>query len=140
VQHAIDSARTDSIEKIAAAARADSIARVDSIAKADAAAKAKAKAAAKKAPAAKTKTAKAAPAPAKSGGAWSAQVAAYDARDEADRLASRMKERGYDVRVTGEKPFRVRIGRYARREDANDLVAKLKEAKITAIVVEAEKP
>jgi cell division protein FtsN len=51
-----------------------------------------------------------------------------------------LSDRGYEARVTNEKPFRVRIGRYARRVEAVDLAAKLKDAKITAIVVEAEKP
>ena len=36
---------------------------------------------------------------------------------------------GYEARVTGERPFRVRIGRYAKRADATALVAKLKAEK-----------
>jgi cell division septation protein DedD len=157
VRHAADSARADSADKVLKAARADSVARADSITRA-AAADAKAAAAAAKAAAkAATKTAatakkkgktvaapkgtapNVAPSDAKGGG-WSAQVAAYDTREEGERLAKKLSDRGYETRVTNEKPFRVRIGRYSRRAEAIDLVAKLKDAKITAIVVEAEKP
>jgi len=138
-QHAADSARADSAAKVM---RADSLARADSIVKAKVAAKKKvtvapAKAAPKKAPAEKTSP-PAASSAAKSG--WTAQVGAYDSADEADRLAKRLKDRGYETRVSPGKPFRVRIGWYVRRDDAVALVAKLKEAKIDAFVVEAEKP
>ncbi len=155
-RHAADSARADSVEKVLKAARADSVARADSITKA-AVAEEKAAAIAAKAEAAAKKKMKTVPAKATSktspkkeapnvtpsdakGGGWSAQVAAYDTQDEAERLAKKLNDRGYETRVTNEKPFRVRIGRYTRRADAIDLVAKLKDAKITAIVVEAEKP
>jgi cell division septation protein DedD len=153
VQRAADSARADSIDEVRKAARADSLARADSIAKADVAAKKKAKAAAQKgatqkaaagAPAPKTARVKTATpkaaTPETKGPGWSAQVAAYDTPEDAQRLAKKLSDRGYEARVTNEKPFRVRIGRYTRREEATDLVAKLKDAKITAIVVEAEKP
>ena len=147
VKHAADSARADSVDKVMKAARADSVARADSIAKAAVAA-AKAEAAAKKAEAAAKKKTKTAPkqetpkVPASDakGAGWSAQVAAYDTQADAERLAKKLTDRGYDARITDEKPFRVRIGRYARRADAIDLVGKLKDAKIVAIVVEAEKP
>jgi cell division protein FtsN len=134
------------------AARADSVARADSIAKAEAAAKKKAKALAKKEPAKKGPATKAAPTKAAAkqtpqaaasdtkGAKWSAQVAAYDTPADAEKLAKRLKNLGYETRVTGEKPFRVRIGLYSRRSEAVDLVAKLKDAKMAAIVVEAEKP
>lgn len=130
-QHAADSARADSVEKVV---KADSIAREDSIAKVKAAEK-------KKAKSARTKATARVPAsvPAANSG-WSAQVAAYDAQAEADRLAKKLKDRGYDARVSAEKPFRVRVGWFTRRDEAVDLVAKLKAAKIDAIVVQAEKP
>jgi cell division septation protein DedD len=138
-QHSADSAHADSVEKVM---RADSVARADSIDRAKTAAKRKAKATPPKAargkPASEKPVPPAASSATKSG--WSAQVAAYDARDEADRLAKKFKDRGYDTRVSAEKPFRVRIGWYPRREDATALVAKLREAKIDAFVVEAEKP
>ncbi len=144
LQHALDSARTDSIDKVARSARADSTARADSIARAEAAAK-KTEKTAKKAPKkeAVKKTARKTtkPEPAETTGAgWSAQVAAYDSQDAADALAKKLHDRGYEARVTGEKPFRVRIGRYPSRAAAADLVGQLKSAKIAAIVVEAEKP
>ena len=146
VQRAADSARADSVDKAINAARADSLARAASIAKAEAAAKRKAKTAPKKTGTPKktetpteTETPKTA-APEGKGPIWSAQVAAYDTPEDAQRLAKKLGDQGYDARVTPEKPFRVRIGRYARRSEAVDLVAKLKDVKITAIIVEAEKP
>ena len=70
---------------------------------------------------------------------WSAQVAAYTDRADADRVAERLKTRGFDVRVTGERPFRVRIGRYAVRSEAVALVGRLKADGTNAILVEAER-
>jgi len=139
-QHSADSARADSAAKVM---RADSLARDDSIAKAKAAAKKKTTATSTKTAPKKTPAEKTVPAPAstaaKSG--WSAQVGAYDSPDEAERLAKRLKDRGYETRVSSSgKPFRVRIGWYTHRDDAVALVAKLREAKIDAFVVEAEKP
>jgi cell division septation protein DedD len=134
-QHAADSARADSVAKVIAA---DSIARADSIAKVKAAEKKKAKRASAKA-APERKSPASSNASAKHTG-WSAQVAAYDTQAEAERLARKMKDRGYEARVSSEKPFRVRIGWFTRRDDAAALVSKLKEAKIDAIVVEAAKP
>lgn len=140
LKRAADSVRADSIDKVMKAARADSVAHADSVAKAEAAA-AKAEAAAKKkAKSAPKKDPAKAATPAVKGPAWSAQVAAYDTQAEAERLAKKLNDRGYEARVTDEKPFRVRIGRYAHRAEAIDLVEKLKAAKMTAIVVEAEKP
>jgi cell division septation protein DedD len=140
-QHAADSARADSVEKVV---KADSLARVDSIARARAAAKKKAKPAPTKATKATkstttARTPSAASAAAKHSG-WSAQVAAYDTQGAADRLAKSLKDRGYDARVSAEKPFRVRVGWFTHRDEAAALVAKLKAAKLDAIVVEAEKP
>ena len=141
VQRAADSARADSIDKVMKVAKADSIARADSIVKAETIAKKKAKVLPKKdAKAPLEKEAPKAAAPKTKGPGWSAQVAAYDSPENAQRLAKKLSDRGYEARVTNEKPFRVRVGRYARRAEAVDLVAKLKDAKITAIVVEAEKP
>jgi cell division protein FtsN len=51
-----------------------------------------------------------------------------------------MKTRGYDVRVTADRPYRVRIGHFATRAEAVALVAKLSALQITAIVMETEKP
>jgi cell division septation protein DedD len=71
---------------------------------------------------------------------WSVQVGAFNTRAEADRAAQRLTTRGYEARVTGERPFRVRIGRYAKRAEASALVAKLKAEKTPAFLVEAERP
>ena len=141
VQRAADATRADSIDKVMKAARTDSIARAESATKAENTAKKKAKTLPKtKAKAPLRKEAPKAAAPETKGPGWSAQVAAYDSPENAQRLAKKLSDRGYEARVTNEKPFRVRIGRYARRAEAVDLVTKLKGAKITAIVVEAEKP
>lgn len=131
-QHAADSVRADSVEKVM---RTDSVARADSIVKAKAAAKKK-KAATAKPTGEKTSGSTAA----STHSGWSAQVAAYDTPAAAERLAKKLKDQGYEARVSSEKPFRVRVGWFARRDDAVALAAKLKEAKIDAIVVEAAKP
>ena len=139
------------------AARADSVARADSIAKAAAAAgesrsgsgKSSREEERRKADAGEERQRKQRRKPAKA-----AQACAIRRKGRrlvgagrrvrhagrSERLAKKLNDRGYEARVTDEKPFRVRIGRYARRADAIDLVAKLKDAKIAAIVVEAEKP
>ena len=141
VPRAADATRADSIDKVMKAARTDSIARAESATKAENTAKKMAKTLPKtKAKAPLRKEAPKAAAPETKGPGWSAQVAAYDSPENAQRLAKKLSDRGYEARVTNEKPFRVRIGRYARRAEAVDLVTKLKGAKITAIVVEAEKP
>ena len=71
--------------------------------------------------------------------AFSVQVAAYPARQDATSLAARLKQRGFDVRVVGDRaPYRVRIGRYATRADANAALARIRASRLTGIVVEAE--
>ena len=73
------------------------------------------------------------------GPAFSVQVAAYNARTDATSLATRLKQRGFDVRVFGDKaPYRVRIGRYATRADANAALARIRASRLTGMVVEAE--
>jgi cell division protein FtsN len=68
-------------------------------------------------------------------------VGAFANRADAERTAQRLVARGYEARVSGEqRPFRVRIGRYAKRADATALIAKLKAEKTSAILVEAERP
>lgn len=79
------------------------------------------------------------PAASPAGPAFSVQVAAYNARQDATSLAARLKQRGFDVRVVGDKaPYRVRIGRYATRADANAALARVRASRLTGIVVEAE--
>ena len=74
------------------------------------------------------------------GRTWSAQVGAFALKPEAEKVVSRLAAHGYEARVTDEKPFRVRIGRFADRADAVALIAKLKGEKTPAILVEAERP
>lgn len=80
-----------------------------------------------------------APVAAADGPEFSVQVAAYNARREATSLAARLKERGFDVRVVGNKaPWRVRIGRYATRAEATAALARVRAARLNGMVVEAE--
>jgi cell division protein FtsN len=70
---------------------------------------------------------------------FSIQVAAYTARREATATATRLRERGFDVRVIGDRaPYRVRIGRYPTRAAAMAALARLRESRVDGIVVEAE--
>lgn len=50
---------------------------------------------------------------------FSVQVAAYDSREAASRMADLLLARGLDARVDGTKqPFRVRVGRFGTRAEA----------------------
>ena len=52
-------------------------------------------------------------------GEYTVQVAAYDTRAQADRLATRLRGEGFEARVVGtKKPFRVRVGHYATHTEA----------------------
>ncbi|MDP9202871.1 MAG: SPOR domain-containing protein, partial [Gemmatimonadota bacterium] len=58
---------------------------------------------------------------------YSVQVAAYNRKPEADKLASSLTKRGYQARVDGTvAPFRVRIGRYTTTKEAEDALRKIK--------------
>jgi cell division septation protein DedD len=70
---------------------------------------------------------------------WSAQVGAFASKEDADRVMLRLPSRGYEARVTGDSPFRVRVGRFPTRAAATALIAKLKRERTTAILVEAER-
>jgi len=126
LQRAADSTRRDS------AARADSTARADSIARAGSKAN--------RSRSGEQNTPRVAKRDGTGNPAWSVQVAAFSVEGDASRLATRLRARGYDARVTAEKPFRVRLGRFAKRDEAVQLVLKLKAAQMVAIVVEAERP
>lgn len=66
-------------------------------------------------------TAPAVPRSSSQGGAshYSVQVAAYDSREAAERMAELLVSRGLAARVDGTaRPFRVRVGRYATRAEA----------------------
>ena len=76
------------------------------------------------------------PAPQRTG-AFTVQVAAYDTKSAADRLATRLRSQGLEARVVGTvKPFRVRVGRYATRADAEEASRRVDSvAKSSSIVV-----
>jgi len=77
--------------------------------------------------------------PAAPGPQFSVQVAAYNTRRDATALATRLKGRGFDARVVGDKaPWRVRIGRYATRADAVAALARIRASQLNGMVVEAE--
>jgi len=69
---------------------------------------------------------------------YSVQVAAYSRKAEADKLMSSLVKRGYQARVDGDvAPFRVRIGRYATTEDAEDALRRIKAKQMDGFVVKA---
>jgi cell division septation protein DedD len=58
---------------------------------------------------------------------YSVQVAAYDSREPAARMAKLLVERGLAARVDGTaRPFRVRVGKYSARSEAVKAQATLK--------------
>lgn len=70
---------------------------------------------------------------------YSVQVAAFPKQRDAEALADVLRQRGYDVRVWGtQAPFRVRVGRYATREEATAAQGRMKASRLNGIVVEAE--
>jgi cell division septation protein DedD len=78
-------------------------------------------------------------APVTPAGRYTVQLAAFNTRAEAESLAEALRGRGHEARVVGEKrPFRVRVGRYATRAQANRSLASLKAKKLSGFVTEAE--
>jgi cell division protein FtsN len=72
------------------------------------------------------------------GSGYSVQVAAYNRKSEAEKLASSLSKRGYAARVDGSAaPFRVRIGRYATEKEAEDALTKVKAKHMDGFVVRA---
>lgn len=58
---------------------------------------------------------------------FSVQVAAYNHKADAEKLAASLTRRGYAARVDGTvAPFRVRIGRYSTNGEAEDALKKIK--------------
>ena len=95
-------------------------------------------------PAAKTEVTVAAvatiskPTSATSSGAYSVQVAAYNHKPDASRLAASLVKRGYAARVDGDTvPFRVRIGRYPTAGEAEKALVKIKAKHMSGFVVRA---
>lgn len=69
-------------------------------------------------------------------GQFAIQVAAYNTQREATALARQLQQRGLPARVFGVKaPFRVRVGRYATREEAQRAMTR---ASLRGIITEAE--
>lgn len=66
------------------------------------------------------------------------QVAAYNRKTQAVKLASSLEQRGYEARVDGTKaPFRVRIGRYASAREAEVALKEIKSKRMAGFVVRA---
>ncbi|MCC6318135.1 MAG: SPOR domain-containing protein [Gemmatimonadaceae bacterium] len=70
---------------------------------------------------------------------YSVQVAAFARKRDAEALSSRLKARGFQVRVVGVRaPYRVRVGRYPTRDEAVAAQGRMKRSRVNGIVVEAE--
>jgi cell division septation protein DedD len=70
---------------------------------------------------------------------FAVQVAAYSERADADKLVERLAARGHEARVVGTaKPFRVWVGRYATRAEADAAQVRMRSANIIGFVTEAE--
>ena len=69
---------------------------------------------------------------------YSVQVAAYNHMADAEKLVSTLTKRGYAARVDGSvAPFRVRIGRYATENEAEDALKQIKSKHMDGFVVRA---
>lgn len=70
---------------------------------------------------------------------FTVQVAAFSSHESAEKLRARLKELGYDARITSdEPPYRVRVGRYATREQADSMAAQMKTQHVDGYVTSAE--
>lgn len=70
---------------------------------------------------------------------YTIQVAAYSTRSAAEVLQASLRQRGYDARVVGTtKPFRVRVGFYATRAEADAELQRMRARHMSAYVTEAE--
>ena len=76
------------------------------------------------------------PAPQRTG-AFTVQVAAYDTKAAAQRLATNLRGQGFEARVVGTaKPYRVRVGRYATRAEAEEASTRIDtKARTKSLVV-----
>ena len=73
-------------------------------------------------------------------GRFTIQVAAYDTRQSAEQLVTRLSARGIVARLvpSATAPYRVRIGRYATDEAATAAARELKEKGIVGFVTTTE--
>jgi len=70
---------------------------------------------------------------------FTVQVAALSSLESAGKLRARLKELGYDARITSDAPpYRVRVGRYPTREAADSVVARMKTQHVDGYVTSAE--
>jgi len=77
--------------------------------------------------------------PASPRAAYTVQVGAYPTRAAAERLRARLAKEGFAARIVpATKIFRVRVGRFAARSDAERAATKLKAAHLDAWIVDAE--
>jgi len=67
---------------------------------------------------------------------YTVQVAAYDTKESADQLVSRLSARGIIARVVGKTtpPYRVRVGHYATDAEATVALRELKTKGIEGFV------
>jgi sporulation related protein len=71
--------------------------------------------------------------------AYTVQVGAYPTRAAAENLRARLAKQGFTARIVPTtKMFRVRVGRFSARSDAERAAAKLKAAHLDAWIVDAE--
>ena len=74
-------------------------------------------------------------------GRYTVQVAAFSTLASATGLRDALVARGYPARVVGTtKPFRVRVGRYATRAQADAAARAMRAKKLSAYVTSAETP
>jgi len=67
------------------------------------------------------------------------QVGAYPTRAAAERLRTQLAKQGFAARIVpGTKVFRVRVGRFSAKSDAQRTAISLKAARLEAWIVNAE--
>jgi Cell division protein len=70
---------------------------------------------------------------------FTVQVAAFSNHESAEKLRTRLKELGFDARITNDAAlYRVRVGRYATREAADSIAARMKTQHVDGYVTAAE--
>lgn len=84
-----------------------------------------------------------APAPAApastTGGRYTIQVSAFDSAEPAEALRARLAAEGFDVRIyRADNLYRVRVGRYATRDDANAVAQRLTSRGLTTWITAFE--
>lgn len=76
----------------------------------------------------------------KSSAAYSVQVGAYTTRAEADRAVARLRGRGLEARVDGDRtPFRVRLGHYKSWAEADKAAAQFRKLGLRGFVTAVDR-